>query len=76
MAGPYKILEKVGNSYKLELPILIKVHPVIPPDCLYKVANNPLPRQVHEPPPAIEVNGKKEWEVKEILAIKKICGKL
>jgi hypothetical protein len=33
-AGPYKILSKEGNSYRLDLPPLIKVYPVFSPDKL------------------------------------------
>jgi len=43
MAGPYKILNKEGNLYKVKLLDLIKVHPVFLPDKLRKAANNLLP---------------------------------
>ena len=50
MAGPYKVLKKIGNSYKVELLDLIKVHLVFLPDKLQKAANNPLPGQKNNPP--------------------------
>jgi hypothetical protein len=33
-ARPFKILKKVGNRYRLELPESMKIHPVILPDKL------------------------------------------
>jgi len=76
MAGPYKILEKVGNSYRIDLPPSIKVHPVIPPDRLRKAAMNPVPGQIVDPPPPIVVDGEKEYEVERILAVRLHCRKL
>jgi len=50
MAGPYKILNKIGNLYKVKLPDLIKVHPIFLPDKLRKAVNNLLPGQKNKPP--------------------------
>jgi len=49
MAGPYKILNKEGNLYKVKLLDLIKVHPIFLLDKLWKATNNLLPRQKNKP---------------------------
>ena len=45
----------------------MKIHDVFSPDKLRKAANNPLPRQVQEPPEPVEINDDEEWEVEQIL---------
>ena len=60
MAGPYKILKKIGNLYKVKLLDLVKVHPVFSLDKLQKAATDPLLRQVNPPPLPIQVNSEDE----------------
>ena len=50
MAGLYKIVNKVGNLYKVKLLDLIKVHPIFLPDKLQKAVNDLLPRQKNKSP--------------------------
>src|SRR5208282_1753950 len=69
-AGPYKIIQQVGNAFKLQLPDSMKIHPVFSPDRLWKVSQNPLPGQVNPEPPAVNITGEDEWEVQDILASK------
>jgi hypothetical protein len=70
MAGPYRILEKIRHSYRIDLLETIRVHPVFSPDKLRKASNNPLLGQQNDLPLPIQVNGDEEWEVDEIIASK------
>jgi hypothetical protein len=72
MASLYKIFEKVGYSFKVKLLDSIKIHPVFSLDWLRKAINNPLPKQYNNPLPLIQIAKDKEWEVKKILAVKKV----
>ena len=72
MAGPYKILKKIEYSFKVKLLELMKIHPIFSLDCLQKATDNPLPRQYNDPLLLIQIAKDKEWEVKEILTVKKV----
>ena len=77
MEGPYKILEQIGHSFKLELPESMKVHPVFHAEKLRKDPGNPLPGQANPEPPPLELsNSDTEYEVEKILAVKLIHTKL
>ena len=76
-AGKYRIIEKVGNAYRLDLPNSIKVHPIFSPEKLRLASSSePLPGQIPDPQPLIEVNGRDEYEVEKILAVRLYRGKL
>ena len=53
MASLYKILEKVGYTFKVQLLESIKVHLVFAANKLYKAATNPLSRQKNDPSPLV-----------------------
>ena len=76
MAGPYKILKKIDNLYKVKLPDLVKVHPVFSLDKLRKAVTDPLLGQVNPPLLPIQVNSEDEWEIEEILACRLTRGTL
>lgn len=76
MAGPWKIIEKVGFSYRLELPTSMKIHDVFPAANLRLDPDNALPGQVNEPPPPIQITGDDEYEVQEVIAVKLLRRKL
>jgi hypothetical protein len=66
--GPFRVLDKIGHSYKLELPKGSRIHDVFAPNLLCKSPQDPLPGQEAPKPPGTPIDGVEEWEVEEILA--------
>jgi hypothetical protein len=60
MVGPYRILEKIRHSYRIDLLETIRVHLVFSLDKLRKASNNSLLGQRNDPPLPIQVNGDDE----------------
>ena len=67
-AGPYQITGMKGYSYVLDLPKHMKMSNVFHADRLRKAADDPMPGQIEDPEPAIEVNGEPEYVVDKVLA--------
>ena len=65
--GPFRVLDKVGSSYRLELPASMQIHNVFHPSLLRKAATDPLPSQQTEPPRPVTVDSQEEWEIDDIL---------
>jgi hypothetical protein len=78
--GPFKILQVVGESklaFKLELPPRMRIHPVFHVSLLEPYRENTIEGRIQPPPPPPdEINGELEYEVKEILDSKVVCGNL
>lgn len=76
-SGPYKIINKIGNSYELDLPDSIQVHPVFHASKLRRAATTePLTGQHVDPPPPIKINEEDEWEVDKLLDARTYYRKL
>ena len=76
MAGPYEVLKKIGNLYKIKLLDLIKIHFIFLLNKLWKTANNLLLKPKNKSLLPIQVNSNNKWEIKKILVYKFAKGTL
>jgi hypothetical protein len=77
-AGPFKVLEKkLSDTYKLELPANLKVHPTFHVSFLKPVtrdASRPNREQNSRPPPDL-VHNEPEFEVEAVLKSRQLRGR-
>lgn len=66
--GPFTISKVISDTaYKLDLPDhLASIHPVFHVSLLTPASDQPVPGQVQEPPPAVQVEGQELWTVAEV----------
>ena len=74
--GPYTIAEKVGTSYRLNLPKSWRIHDVFHPQLLRKGADDPLPGQRVPPPKPKAMPEGDEFDVDDILGSRRYYGRL
>jgi len=66
--GPFKILAKIGTrAYKLALPPSMALHNTFHISLLEPYQDNRFPSEIKEPPPPIQIEGKDEYELDEII---------
>ena len=75
--GPFSISKQVNVvAYRLELPAAMKVHPVFHVSLLEPYKESNIPGRSQLPPPFIEVDHHKEYEVEKVLDSRRKRGKL
>ena len=76
LLGPYKIIGRVGTSYRLELPLSMKRTNSFHTSKLYLDTDDPLPGQHVSPPRPVIIDEEEEWELDDILASRRHRGRL
>ena len=70
--GPYQVKRRIGkNSYELNLPPRLRIHPVFHVVLLEPYHENAIPGREVRPEPEV-IEGEAEWIVEEILAVKQL----
>lgn len=69
-AGPFRIVEKRGHAFKLDLPPGFDIHPVFAPEKLCRANQtdrHPLSGQLPDPVEPIKIADNEDWEVDQVL---------
>ena len=74
--GPFEVIEKVGSSYRLQMPSNWKQESVFHPKLLRPCANDPLPGQVAPPPKAHHFKRGDEWDVDDVIDSRRYRNRL
>ena len=70
--GPFKIIKFIPpHQYQLDLPSHLRIHDTFNVKLLERYVENTIPHRVPPPPPPIEVEGDMEYEIEEVLDIRK-----
>jgi hypothetical protein len=76
-AGPFKVLEKkIPNTYKLQLPNFLKIHPIFHVLLLKPItrdASRPNREHNSRPPPNL-IHNEPEFEMKVVFKLKQLRG--
>jgi hypothetical protein len=67
--GPYEIISQVGSlSFTLHLPDSMHgIHPIFHVVMLEPETPNTIPNQIQPPPPPVDIDGKQEYEIVQVL---------
>ena len=76
MIGPFEVVEKVGHSYKLDLPKSSRINTAFHTSLLRRASRDPLPGQQLTPAESVIVNDEEEWQVDDILDSRYSHGRL
>lgn len=76
MTESFNVLEKKNHSFKTDLFSSMKVHSIFHVNHLCKDANDSLSEQFNLSSSLIKINEKAEYEVQEVLAIRKVRSRL
>ena len=76
--GPFKVISRVSaNAFRLELPSVLRCHPVFNIAALRKFVENDMPGRIQPPPPPLtDLDGHTRYEVESILNHRRLRGRL
>ena len=75
--GPFRIQEQINPvAYRLELPASMKIHPIFHVSLLEVYKGSTISRRLQPLPLVVEIDNHNEYEVEEVLDLRRRRGKL